>query len=101
MEMLCMFDLPVKTAKNRRDYRLFRKFLLKNGFVPLEESVYCRMIPSGHPLRTLQTLIRKNKPPEGIVALLTVTEHQFENMEFITGQWKSNVVDSAESVVEL
>ncbi|MBQ9693250.1 MAG: CRISPR-associated endonuclease Cas2 [Kiritimatiellae bacterium] len=96
-----MFDLPVKTTKNRRDYRIFRKFLLQHGFAPLEESVYCRMIPSGNPLRTLQALIRKNKPPEGIVAILVVTERQFENMEFITGEWKHNIIDSTEDVIEL
>ena len=32
MRLICFFDLPVETAKQRKDYRLFRKFLLKDGY---------------------------------------------------------------------
>jgi len=43
MRILVFFDLPVTTAENRRDYTRFRKFLIKNGFIMLQESVYARM----------------------------------------------------------
>lgn len=101
MEVLCMFDLPVKTGRDRRNYRLFKKFLDKNGFVMLEESVYCRMVPSGHPLSTLRGQVRENRPPKGMVALLPITEKQFANMEIITGEWKNDVIDTMEAVVEV
>ncbi len=101
MELICMFDLPVLTAGQRRAYRRFHRLLEDFGFTMLEESVYCRMAPSGHPLETLKADLRKQAPKEGIVTLLTVTERQFENMDFITGDWKSDVVASKESVVEL
>lgn len=94
-----MFDLPVVTARNRRAYRTFKKFLDKEGFVMLEESVYCRMVPSGCPLESVKASFRKNRPPKGLVILLTVTEKQFSNMEFLTGEYRSEVITSADPVV--
>lgn len=41
-----MFDLPVVTAHDRKEYTKFRKYLLKSGFLMLQESVYCRLIPN-------------------------------------------------------
>ena len=37
------FDLPVATIKDRREYSRFRRFLIKNGFIMLQESVYCKL----------------------------------------------------------
>ena len=45
MRVLVFFDLPVITTENRREYRMFRNYLLKNGFLMLQESVYCRIDP--------------------------------------------------------
>ena len=33
MRVLVFFDLPVVTGENKREYRRFRKYLLKNGFL--------------------------------------------------------------------
>ena len=47
MRVLVFFDLPVITSENRRAYSKFRKFLLKNGFMMLQESVYCKLALNG------------------------------------------------------
>ena len=44
MRLLVFFDLPTITAQDKREYRAFRKLLIKNGFFMMQESVYCRMI---------------------------------------------------------
>ena len=44
MRLVLFFDLPVETPKQRKDYRLFRKFLLKDGFLPLQQSVYAKLV---------------------------------------------------------
>ena len=41
---MVLFDLPVLTEKQRRDYREFRKYLLKAGFFMMQESVYCKLV---------------------------------------------------------
>ena len=43
MRVVVFFDLPVLTEANRRDYRVFRKFLIKSGFMMVQESVYCKL----------------------------------------------------------
>ena len=41
---MVLFDLPVLTERQRRDYREFRKYLIKSGFFMLQESVYCKLV---------------------------------------------------------
>ena len=33
MRMMCMFDLPMETEKEKRAYRIFRKILLEKDFI--------------------------------------------------------------------
>ena len=43
MRLLIMFDLPVETSKERREYRQFRKRLINEGFLMIQYSVYVRV----------------------------------------------------------
>ena len=101
MRVLVFFDLPVTTGENRREYRRFRKFLLKNGFLMLQESVYCKLALNGTAVNAIVDNVHKNKPEEGLVQLLTVTEKQYSKMDIITGDVKSEVLDSHERLVIL
>lgn len=101
MRMLVMFDLPVETGEDRRNYRLFRKALIKNGFIMLQESVYCRLMPSPSVEFSIRNMLEKSKPPKGIVQTLLVTEKQFSKMEFIVGDKKSEFIDSDERILVL
>lgn len=40
MRIIVMFDLPVGTASERKDYQQFRKYLVKSGFIMMQESIY-------------------------------------------------------------
>ncbi len=42
MRMIVFFDLPTKTTADLREYRKFRKLLITNGFVMMQESVYTK-----------------------------------------------------------
>lgn len=101
MRMLVFFDLPTETNENKRNYRNFRKMLIKNGFVMMQESVYCRLVLNQSVEEAIAETIRRNKPPDGIVQLLTITEKQFSKMEFICGEAKHEVLDSDDRVVIL
>lgn len=39
MRLMVMFDLPVITSEDRRNYRQFRKLLINEGFLMIQESV--------------------------------------------------------------
>ena len=99
MRLICFFDLPVETAKQRKDYRLFRKFLLKDGYLPLQESVYAKLVVNDGAARHALVRLRKNRPPAGLVQVLKVTETQFSTMEDITG--KREAYDEVVTMEEL
>ena len=101
MRLMVFFDLPTATSENRRNYRRFRKDLISNGFFMLQESVYCRMLLNQTAGRAVIETIRKNKPPAGIVQILTVTEKQFADIEYITGTHQSEVIESDERLIIL
>ena len=101
MRIVVMFDLPVLTAEQRREYTKFRKFLIKNGFLMMQESVYCKLALNGTAANAITENVRKNKPPEGLVQLLTITAKQYAKMEFIIGTSSNEVLDSDERLVIL
>ncbi|CAI3400550.1 CRISPR-associated endonuclease Cas2 [Enterococcus cecorum] len=101
MRILVFFDLPVLSLEQRRDYRSFRKFLIKDGFIMLQESVYCKMVLNKSAAKAVVEQVKKNRPEDGLVQLLTVTEKQFSKMEYIVGEYKSEVLDSDQRLVIL
>lgn len=101
MRVIVMFDLPVTTAAGRKEYARFRKFLVKSGFMMLQESVYCKLATNDTAAETIAANIRANKPPEGLVQVLRVTEKQYARMEYIVGRAANGVLDSSERIVFL
>ena len=101
MRLLVFFDLPTETTEDKREYRRFRKTLLKNGFIMLQESVYCRLFVTPSAEQTAMDVIRKNKPSSGVVQMLSVTEKQFSKMEYLVGEHHSDLLDSDERLVIL
>ena len=101
MRVVVLFDLPTETAEERRDYRRFRAALLKNGFFMMQESVYSKIILNNTAANVIKETVRKLKTGKGLIQMLTVTERQFENMEFVLGKKQSTVVDTAERLVVL
>ncbi|MBD5452239.1 MAG: CRISPR-associated endonuclease Cas2 [Lachnospiraceae bacterium] len=99
MRVLVFFDLPIVTGIQRREYTKFRKFLLKSGFMMLQESVYCKIALNGTVAQGIIDSVHKNKPPEGLVQLLTVTEKQYAKMDLIIGDVKKEILDSDERLV--
>ena len=93
MRVMVFFDLPVITSANRKDYRDFHKYLI------MQESVYCRLAQNSTMADAIVENIRKNKPADGLVQVLKITEKQFGKMEFIVGTKKSEILDTDERVV--
>lgn len=101
MRIIVMFDLPVGTESERKDYRLFRKYLVKNGFLMMQESVYSKIAQNSTMADAIIENVKKNKPRAGLVQLLRITEKQYSKMEYIVGESKSDVVDSDERLIIL
>ncbi len=101
MRILLFFDLPTITSTDRRNYSRFRKYLLKDGFIMLQESVYCKLAINNTVVDSVLLGVRKQKPPEGNIMALCVTEKQFQKMEFILGSHESETIDSDERLIIL
>lgn len=101
MRVLVFFDLPTETPEDKRNYRRFRKALISNGFIMLQESVYCRLLINAGAGEAAMDTVRKNKPPAGLVQMLTVTEKQFASMEYLVGKLETDVVTTDERLVIL
>lgn len=101
MRVIAFFDLPVDTTAHRREYARFRKFLIKSGFVMMQQSVYVKLAINQNAAKSICDSVRKNKPSLGIVQLLTITEKQFQKMEFVNGGFTQDVVMSDERLIIL
>lgn len=96
-----MFDLSIETEKQRRSYRIFRKYLIQNGFLMMQKSIYTKIALNQASAAAIIGNLRKNKPEEGLVQVLQITEKQFAGMEYLVGESQSTVLDTDERLVTL
>ena len=101
MRVILFFDLPTETLEDKREYRNFRKFLIKKGFLMMQESVYCKLALNQTVASAVVSAVKNNKPKDGLVQLLVVTEKQFAKMEYICGERTSSIIDSDDKLVVL
>ena len=101
MRILVFFDLPTETAKDRKIYSKFRKFLINEGFIMLQESVYAKLTLNNSITNSVKDKIYKNKPPHGIVQMLVITEKQFSTIEYVVGNKNNDTLDSTERLIIL
>ena len=66
-----------------------------------KRQVYCKLVQNSGVADVIQESIRKNKPGEGLVQILRVTEKQYAKMEYVVGENKSCVLDTDERLVIL
>ncbi|MFV0498917.1 MAG: CRISPR-associated endonuclease Cas2 [Bacilli bacterium] len=55
--IIVMFYITMKTDKDIREYTQFRKFLIKNGFLMMQYSIYAK-ICSNHSQANIYMLIK-------------------------------------------
>ncbi len=86
MWLFVMFDLPVKTKANKRNYVHFRRELIKDGFTQLQYSIYARYFSCEDAAKSHRRKIKCFLPPQGQVRLLAVTDKQFGKMQIFLGK---------------
>lgn len=96
-----MFDLPTYTEKDRKEYTKFRKFLIKEGFIMMQESIYSKIALNNTVANLVKDRIIKWAPKEGLVQILIITEKQFSGMEYICGEKQNVKIDSTERLLIL
>ncbi|MCS7004851.1 MAG: CRISPR-associated endonuclease Cas2 [Cytophagales bacterium] len=81
MWVTVFFDLPTKTKKDRKQYEIFRKKLLRDGFRMIQFSVYARHCSSKANAEVHVSRVKSWLPPKGHVIIFTITDKQFGMME--------------------
>lgn len=99
--MILMFDMPTETASERKAYRQFRKFLLSEGFIMHQFSVYSKLLLNNTANNAMIGRLKANNPKKGNITILTVTEKQFSRMLYLHGERDMSVANSDSRLVFL
>lgn len=88
--MIVLFDLPVKEKTAQKAATKFRKFLIDDGYLMLQYSVYTRVCNGYDAVKTHEKRLKAHLPENGSVRLLTITEKQYESMQILLGEFKQS-----------
>lgn len=86
MRIMVFFDLPVKTAPERRRAAQFRNFLLNDGYHMIQYSVYARVCNGMDAVRKHRERLKLHLPDNGSIRMLVITEKQYESIEILLGK---------------
>ena len=88
--ILVMFDLPVQTKKEQRQATKFRNFLLDDGYIMMQYSVYMRSC-SSYERMSKHTHRIKKKIPHGNVKIIFITDKQWEKALNVTPEERETI----------
>lgn len=91
MWVLVFFDLPTDTKKDTKNYNVFRKKLIQDGFTMFQFSIYLRHCASRENAEVHIKRVKSFLPPTGQVGILCVTDKQFGKMELFIGKKETEV----------
>ena len=99
MWLMVMFDLPTVTKEEKKEYSRFRKYLLSEGFIQMQYSVYAKYCASRDNAQKYFRYIREIIPPGGYVRLLMITDKQFGEMVSLYGKTVEEVEKKPEQLL--
>jgi len=86
MWVIVHFDLPTQTKKERKAYTEFRKYLIQDGFVMMQYSMFARHCSSRENAEVHKKRVKSRIPALGHVIVFEITDAQFGRMEFYDGK---------------
>lgn len=101
MRTIVFFDLPNVYSNDKKNYLMFRKFLINEGFIMMQESVYSKIVLNSQQSNALVDRIRKKAPKRGIIQVLNITEKQYAQIEYIIGNNNSKIIDNEDRLIVL
>lgn len=96
MRLVLFFDLPMTTKSDVRIYTKFRKYLIENGYLMMQFSVYCKIFPNRDAAIKHVEILKRNVPADGQIRIMLVTEKQYAKIEIIVGgkSYQEEIVNS-------
>ena len=96
---MVMFDLPTITKEEKREYTRFRKYLVGEGFVQLQYSVYAKYLACRENSLKYRRHIEMTIPPGGHVRILMITDKQFGDMISLYGKSIDDIEQKPEQLL--
>ncbi len=85
MRLILFFDLPMVTKSEKRVYNQFRKYLIKNGYIRMQFSVYCKLFGNRDAAVKHINVLKQNLPLDGQIRTMLVTEKQYSRIAILVG----------------
>ena len=92
MWLMVFFDLPVTSQQERKVASYFRRFLIRDGYVMMQFSVYARPCLGNSAVEKHIGRLQINLPNRGNVRALKVTDKQYSKMKLFLGDFKKNEI---------
>jgi len=77
MWVIAVYDCPMTTPEARHDYAVFRKSLLRENFIQLQNSLYVRHFPSMAAAEAVIARLRPGIPDKAQMSFFLVTDKQY------------------------
>ncbi|MBW6409667.1 CRISPR-associated endonuclease Cas2 [Clostridium weizhouense] len=101
MRVIVFFDLPTLTTRDRSEYRKFRKFLINEGFIMMQESIYSKIALNNTTANLIKKKVKKNKVKGGLIQMMVITEKQYAAIEYVSGGNTSKILSDTNRMVIL
>lgn len=102
MRILLLFDLPSVESYEKKEYRVFKQALAKNGYTMIQFSVYMKPMNGQIKIDNEIKKLSKYIPDSGNIRLLQMTEKQYQEMHIILGCKKINeIYNNSERYVKI
>lgn len=99
MWLFVFFDLPVLEKPERQAAARFRNFLLRDGYMMMQFSVYARICNGADRLEKHLLRLQHNLPKKGSIRALQITDKQYERMKTLVGKKSLGEKTKAEQLV--
>lgn len=101
MWIICVYDCPMTDAEARHNYSVFRKCLLQENFVQLQNSLYVRHFATLAIAEAVIQRLRPSIPTDAQVAFFMVTDKQYGMTKEFFGQRPTRKKPNQPEQVEL
>jgi CRISPR-associated protein Cas2 len=88
MRIMVYYDLPAVTRAEKREHARFRRALLDDGYDMMQWSVYTRICNGSDSVKKHEKFLENNRPKQGSIRCLIITEKQFQSIKVIGGKKK-------------
>lgn len=86
MKIILIYDLPTVETEDIKSYNKFHKDIKRIGFFMLQYSVYAKVLTNHSDYQNTLVRVKKVVPKKGSIIILRLTEKQYEDMIYLSGE---------------